>query len=162
MGNALRRSNIAQTELPAGTVIDGVWRPGLHGLDTLMTAFSIDAASRRASEQALLSLVEALHEILRVHRGCRQWPAPTAQRRASMILLLPGGERVDALRRRGGVQPSTNQGYTTKDYVRLETHFGLQEFEVTVPQYPAVPALRPFAGSVVLEAEPVSAVVPRL
>jgi hypothetical protein len=49
---------------PAGTVIDGVWRPGLFWEEQIFQALRVDRVIRRSAEQALHSLVERLSELL--------------------------------------------------------------------------------------------------
>jgi hypothetical protein len=47
--------------------------------------------------------------------------------------------------RRAGVNPP-NGGFTTNHYIRLRQPLFLHELEVSLPRYPAVPAIRPFLG----------------
>ena len=56
--------NVTMMQLPAGTVVDGVWRPGLNWEDQIFQALGTDRIARRGAEQALHGLVERLADLL--------------------------------------------------------------------------------------------------
>jgi hypothetical protein len=46
-----------------GTVVDGVWRPGLYWTDQVFQALDTDRVEQRSAEQSLLGLIERLNEL---------------------------------------------------------------------------------------------------
>jgi len=139
--------NIRPMALPAGTIIDGVWRLGLYWYDQRMQALKTGRAEQRAAEQLLYLLVSALSDLFLYVEpegvGLSAFGPKTRQ------LLLLACTDVEAAwthyMKRAGVTP-TGQGYTTRDYVRLCAPLYLTDYRVTLTPYSNFPKVRPFHG----------------
>lgn len=105
---------------PIGTVVDGVWRPGLYWESQIWQALDTNEMERRGAEQALYVLVEKLNDLLLYVEP--EGPGLDAYGPRCRELLILACTEVEngwtQYMRRGHVTPSA-QGYSTRDYVRL-------------------------------------------
>jgi hypothetical protein len=140
-------ADVHQTNNEPGHAVEGVWRPGLFFDDEMVQGLGTTAGELRLAEQSLLLLIQRLDELL-------LFVEPTAQsltihsHKARELLILACTEVESSWKyylRRAGV-PEPKGGYTTNDYVKLRQPLFLEEFEVKMPRYTAVPALHPFLG----------------
>lgn len=156
-------SNPRRAQNDVGTVTRAVWRPGLYYLSEIYQALETNEVEQRATEQALLLLVERLDELfLYVEPEGTGLQAYGPRTRELLILACTEVENAWAgYMRLAGVAPS-RQGYTTNDYVRLSTPLFLDEFEVALRPYTQVPTIRPFQGWDSRQPTPILAVVRRV
>jgi hypothetical protein len=139
--------DVRPLEHQAGSVVAGVWRPGLYYEDQIFQALGTNRVERRAAEQSLYVLVERLNEILLfVEPEGAGLDAYGAKSRELLILAATEAENTwTQYMRLANVSPS-GQGYTTRDYVRLLGPLHLAEYRVTLAAHAHVPATRPFDG----------------
>jgi hypothetical protein len=127
-----------------GSVVAGVWRPGLFSQTHRFQALETTRPEQRAAEQALYLLVERLNDLfLYVEPNAGGLDSYGPKTRELLILACTEVENLwsDYIRRaRGAVKKS----YTTKDYVRLLSPLHLAEYQIRLTPYPSVEALRPF------------------
>lgn len=137
----------ASLEHEVGSVIDGVWRPGLYYDAQSFQALDTDRVERRGAEQSLYGLVERLNELLLyIEPEGAGLDAYGPKSRELLILAATEAENVWAqYMRRAKIMPS-GPGYTTIDYVRLGGPLYLSEYEVSLAAYSHTPKVRPFQG----------------
>jgi hypothetical protein len=130
-----------------GTVVDGVWRPGLYYEDQIFQALDTDRVERRGAEQSLYGLVDRLNELLLyIEPEGAGLDAYGPKSRELLILASTEAENTWAqYMRRAKITPS-GQGYSTNDYVRLHGRLHLAEYEVSLAAYSHAPHVRPFLG----------------
>jgi hypothetical protein len=139
--------SVAETTYEPGIAVEGVWRPGLYFDDEMLQALGTTVVDLRLAEQALLLLLQRLDELLTFIEPNLQTLATYSHK--SRELLILACTEVEAswkyyLNRAGVVEPGN--GFSTNQYVMLKKPLFLQEFEVRLPRYDAVPPLRPFQG----------------
>lgn len=137
--------NIVELQTPPGTVVAGVWRPGLYSESHIHQALSTNQFEQRSAEQALRILVEKLDEILLYIE-----PSPTGLgsygHKTRELLILACTEIENAwsqyLRLAGSatVRPTTNQ------YVRLLRPLHLADYEISYSLFQTLPVVTPFRG----------------
>ena len=145
--SAFGGDNICEAINEPGHTVEGVWRPGLYFDSEVVQGLGTTSGELRLAEQSLLLLIQRLDELLLFIE-----PAPQSltihSHKARELLILACTEVKSTwkhyLRRAHVVEPSN--GYTTNQYVRLKAPLFLEEFEVKMQRYGAVPALRPFFG----------------
>lgn len=138
---------IQTLEVDAGTVVDGVWRPGLYYLDQIWQALDTDQQEQRSAEQSLHLLVSALNDLfLYIEPEGPGLQAYGPKTRELLILACTEVEDVWAryLRRAGHREGA--RGFSTNDYVRLLQPLHLADYEVGLVPFSRVPKVRPFAG----------------
>jgi hypothetical protein len=130
-----------------GTVIDGVWRPGLYYQGETLQALSANRVEQRGAEQSLHVLVDRLNDLLLFTEpegaGLSAYGAKSRE-----LLILACTEVEDAwmhYMRRAKVKAS-GQRYSTNQYVRLRDPLHLPEYEVSLAGYSKAPKVRPFRG----------------
>jgi hypothetical protein len=110
-------------------------------------SLNFTVAERRAAELPLLLILERLNDILLYVEPDPSLLATFGYKQRELLLL--SATEVEAQWRwfleRGGIKP-TGQGFSTNDYVRLGRPLFLEDFDVTLPRYPAVKAFSPFMG----------------
>lgn len=134
--------DINQLNLAPGTVIDGIWRPGIDW------HLNTDHSTRRRSEQSLHLLIERLTELFLfiepVGDGLNAYGPKTRE-----LLILSCTEVEDAwtqvMRLDPSISPGSN-GFSTNQYVRIAEPLHLSEYQVSFVPYPDIPAIRPFLG----------------
>lgn len=144
------RGNFGATDVrsmahDAGAVVSSVWRPGLLAEDQVRQAFGITASQRRASEQTLYLLLEALQALFLVVEpeagGLTAYGPRTRE-----LLILACTEVEDGwshfLRTAGNAAPP--RGWNTNDYVALRDPLYLSEYKLALQPYANVPPVRPF------------------
>jgi len=131
--------------IDVGHTIAGVWRPGLYYTEEILQGLAGSNVELRLAEQALLLLVQRLDELLHFVE-----PAPntlsTYSHKARELLILACTEVENYWKQylqQAGETPHRNE-FTTNDYVKLKVPLFLDEIEVSLPRYPAVPPFRPF------------------
>ena len=139
--------NITPMSLPAGAVVDGVWRPGLYWDGQLFQALSVDLVKRRGAEQALHSVVERLTQLLLYIEP--EGPGLASYGPRTRELLILACTEVENMwiqfMEIGGLAEPSN-GFKTSDYIKLLAPLHLDEFQVTLMPYDNVAPLRPFKG----------------
>jgi hypothetical protein len=131
-----------------GHTVEGVWRPGLYFADELLHGLRNTEIDRRLAEQALRILIQRLDEIL-------VYIEPTAKglgafgHKTRELLILACTEVENNWKhyvQRAGLLPANGYMFTTKDYAKLLEPLHLEEFEIGLPLYIEVNAVRPFQG----------------
>jgi hypothetical protein len=139
--------NSKTMRLDAGSVIEGVWRPGLYWEDQIFQALRTDRVERRAAEQALYGLVERLNELLLyIEPEAAGLKAYGPRSRELLILACTEVENTwtHYMRRSGAAIPKN--GFKTSNYVKLAAPLCLAEYEIKLAPYAYAPAVRPFNG----------------
>jgi hypothetical protein len=139
--------NVRSLEHPVGSVIDGVWRPGLYPQDQRHQALSTTQSEQRAAEASLYLLVDALQDLfMHIEPEGSGLTAYGPKTRQLLILACTEAENmwVDYMRR--AKVPARGQGYTTRHYVRLQQSLHLAEYRLGLTPYPRFPKVRPFLG----------------
>lgn len=139
--------DIEDVTLDVGETVEGVWRPGLYYDDQMLQALSATNVDLRLAEQSLLLLIQRLDEIL-LYVEPTTHALSTHSHKARELLILACTE-VEAqwkhhLIKAGRTPPP--RGFSTNDYVDLRDPLFLTEYEVSLPRYTDVPAIRPFLG----------------
>lgn len=137
--------DVQETKLDVGSTVSGVWRPGLYYDSDVLQGLDQTNADLRWAEQSLLLLVQRIDEIL-------LFVEPTPQSLSSYghklrELLILSCTEVEAHWRyhlKRSEVPIGANGYTTKDYVKLLEPLRLSEYEIQLPRYAGIPAIRPF------------------
>lgn len=140
-------SNFRPLHNEVGTVVDAVWRPGLYFEADLQQAFGHTRPDRRASEQTLHLLVDALRTLFLAVEPTGPGLDSFGPRMRE-LLILACTEVEDSwshFMRVAGVPPA-GQGWSTREYVRLAQPLFLSEFRVRLEPYPGAPPVEPFAG----------------
>ena len=141
-------SNIQPMQLNAGEVYDGLWRPGL-GPDeaTISSSLNFSFSERRSSELVLLLILERLNDLLLYVEPEPQTLGTYGHKQRELLLLA--ATEVEAhwkwFLARCGVKPR-QRGFSTQDYVRLNTGLFLSDYDVLIPRYPLLAPLSPFLG----------------
>jgi hypothetical protein len=138
-------TNVRPTVHEAGVVVSSVWRPGLLVEQQVRQAFGITASERRASEQTLYLLLDALQALFLVVEP--EGDGLTAYGpRMRELLILACTEVEDGwshfLRVAG--KAARRQGWSTNDYVALKEPLYLPEYKLMLQPYANVPPVRPF------------------
>lgn len=127
-----------------GHTNEGVWRPGLLHSDEIAQGLAFTIVEARLAEQSMLLIIQRLDELMLFVE-----PTPdtlkTHSHKARELLILACTEVENYWKhymRRSGV--STKTDFTTNDYVKLREPLCLPEYDVSLPRYDAVPAIRPF------------------
>jgi hypothetical protein len=114
----------------------------------MLQGLSTTTGELRLAEQSLLLLVQRLDELLHFVE-----PSPstltTHSHKARELLILACTEVETAWKaylRIAGVTPPARGDFTTNDYVKLLEPLHLAEYQVSLPRYADVPAIRPFHG----------------
>jgi hypothetical protein len=135
--------DITQARNAAGSIVQGVWRPGL--LPEMLPALGNSEVGRRSSEQSLRLLVERLDELLLYvepnENGLKAYSHKTRE-----LLILACTEIENTWTHYMRMADGRRRRCTTNDYVKLLGPLHLSEFEVSVKLYHSVCSLRPFAG----------------
>jgi hypothetical protein len=132
-------------DMPVGTVITGVWRPGLYYETDVFQALQTDRIERRSAEQALHQLVERLTDLLLyVEPEGAGLDSYGPKGRELLILAATEAENAWASYMQLGNVGATGQGYSTNDYVRLLKPLHLDEYQARLSPYAAVPPVGPF------------------
>lgn len=128
-----------------GNVVSNVWRPGLFAEDDVRQAFGITASQRRAAEQTLYLLLDALQKLFLVVEPESQGLGAYGPRMRE-LLILASTEVEDnwSYFLRAAGRPADARGWSTNDYVALRDPLYLREYELTLQPYANVPAVRPF------------------
>jgi hypothetical protein len=138
-------TDVVKTSHEPGHSVEGVWRPGLYFDDEMLQALRTTAAELRLAEQALLLLIQRLDELLLFVEPSSQ-TLGTHSHKARELLILACTE-VEAswqhYLRLAGVSKPAN-GYSTNQYINLKEPLCLEEFQVSLPRYEAIPPTRPF------------------
>ena len=137
--------DIVPLEHDVGTVVDGVWRPGLYFEQDMEQAFGNRRPARRVEEQSLYSLVDRLNELLQyVHPVGPGLEAYGPKQRELLILAATEAENVWVryLERAGAI----GRRFTTNDYVKLKDALRLDEYQVWLTAYGDAPAVWPLKG----------------
>ena len=137
--------DIVPLEHDVGTVVDGVWRPGLYFEKDMEQEFGNRRPARRVEEQSLYALVDRLNELLQyVHPVGPGLEAYGPKQRELLILAATEAENVWVryLERAGAVGPR----FTTNDYVKLKEALRLDQHQVWLTAYGDAPAVWPFKG----------------
>jgi hypothetical protein len=137
--------DIEETTVDVGDTFAGVWRPGLYFDDEMSQGLATTDVEMLLAEQSLLLLIHRLDEVLLTIE-------PTANTLSSFghktreLLILACTEAENYWKRYMVVSglPQPQNGFTTNDYIRLRAPLFLHEFEVSMPRYSAIPAMRPF------------------
>jgi hypothetical protein len=139
---------IQRVQHALGTVIDGVWRPGLTPPGQIMQALGTNRSEQRSAEQSLYLLVDELNDLFLYveprNAGTDAYSAKTRQ-----LLILACTEVEDGWARylrKAEVQPNGSRGYSTNDYVRLLDSLKLAEYQIGLVPYAGAAKVRPFAG----------------
>lgn len=143
--NAFGATDVQQMTHEPGHTTEGVWRPGLYYDDEMLQGLGATQSELRLAEQSLLLLIQRLDELLLFVEPDTQ-TLGTFSHKARELLILACTEVESSWKgylRRAGVQEPPN-GFSTNQYVRLKHPLYLDEFEVSLPRYAAVPRLRPF------------------
>jgi hypothetical protein len=138
-------ADVSSTINKPGHTIEGVWRPGLYFDDEIVQGLGTTLAEVRLAEQSLLLLVQRLDDLLLfVEPSQQNLTVHSHKARELLILACTDVESYwkHYLRRAGVAEPP--KGYTTNQYVRLKAPLFLGEYEIKMPRYAAIPALRPF------------------
>jgi hypothetical protein len=135
--------DIEDVDLDVGSTVEGVWRPGLYFEEELITGLAITGTERRLAEQALLLLIVRLDELLNFIEPSAE-TLSTYSHKTRELLLLSCME-VESywrgyLKKAGAVTRMTS----TKHYVKLMPRLFLDEYEVSLPRYSAIPPMCPF------------------
>src|SRR4051794_3568675 len=139
------RQNDRPMRLEPGELIEGVWRPGIYHLEQIQQAFGFSRADRRAAEQTLHLLVDALQTLfLSVEPAGTGLDAYGPRMRELLILACTEVEDAWGYFMRLAAAPQGGRGWSTNDYVKLTTPLHLDEFEGRLEPSPAAPAFRPF------------------
>jgi len=141
-------SNIKKAIHPIGTMIQGVWRPGLYPFDGTLQGLGNSKYDQRSSEQALRLLVERLDELLLyIEPDTNGLNAYSHRTRELLILACTEVENSwKHYMHIAGAEPFNKNYFTTKDYVKLLFPLYLAEFEVVMKPYSLVAPLIPFMG----------------
>jgi hypothetical protein len=130
-----------------GRTVEGVWRPGLLIEQEILQGLGNTDIERRLAEQALRILVQRLDEILTYIEPTRDG-LKTFGHKTRELLILACTEVENIWKNymnRVGATPA-GRDFTTSDYVRLSRPLYLSEFEVSLPLYLDVQAIKPFYG----------------
>lgn len=133
---------------PVGSTVRGVWRPGLYFHSDALQALGNSESEQRSSEQSVKILVARLDELLLyIEPDAHGLNAYSHKTRELLILACTEVENTwKHYMRIAGASPVNGNDFTTRDYIRLLVPLFLEDFEVTVKPYGAIPALRPFLG----------------
>lgn len=140
--------DVEETSCEAGHTVQGVWRPGLFFSDEILQGLSATTVELRLAEQALLLLIQRLDELLHFVEPSAA-TLQTHSHKARELLILSCTEVENAWKaylRIAGVAAPEGGDFTTKDYVKLLRPLHLAEFQISLPRYADVPAMRPFHG----------------
>lgn len=139
---------IAETNIEVGETVSGVWRPGLIFDEEVLQGLAASAAELRLAEQALLLLVHRLDELLMfIEPSADTLKVYGHKTRELLILACTEVENFwKHCLRLANVPPPTNGQLSTNDYVKLKDPLFLDEYEVRLPRYSVIPAVRPFHG----------------
>ena len=135
------------TEYDVGTVIDSVWRPGLHFPKELQSALAFNDEELSRAGQALRLLVARLDEILLfIEPDARFLQAYGHKTRDLLIAACTEVENYfQRYMNLAGATPLSGKFFTIKDYVRLRPKLFLDEFEIEMYAHKAIGGFTPFA-----------------
>jgi hypothetical protein len=140
-------TSISKLAVPAATVVEGVWRPGLVWEEQVFQALNVNQVSRRSAEQALHGLVERLTDLLLYLEP--EGAGLTAYGQRTRELLILACTEVENLWIQflsiAGLQ-EPQRGFNTTHYVKLCAPLRLEEFQVSLAPYAGAPTVRPFRG----------------
>lgn len=137
--------DIVEMDQDVGTVVEGVWRPGLYYLQETREALGGSDADLRSDESTLRILVERLDELLLYIE-----PSPSGlgshSHRTRELLILACTEVENQWKRYLDLANYVGRGrnLTTADYVKLAPKLYLGEFAINLRPYEALEPLRPF------------------
>lgn len=140
--------DIEETIVDVGETIRGVWRPGLFYDGEILQGLTATPVELRLAEQALLLLVQRLDELLLFVEPSAQ-TLNTYSHKSRELLILSCTEVENCFKAYldlADISPPRSGQFSTTDYVKLRSPLCLDEFEVRLPRYSAVPATRPFHG----------------
>lgn len=127
-----------------GFAVEWLWRPGRRDTEHLARA---DFAQRRAAEQSLYLLIDALNDLLLYIEP--EGPGLSAYSPKTRELLILASTEVENTWAHylgyAGKSPPRG-GFSTNDYVALRDPLYLQEFQVALTPYANAPKIRPFYG----------------
>lgn len=129
-----------------GHTVAGIWRPGLFYEDELLQGLDNTEIERRLAEQALRMLVQRLDEIFLYIEPTEKGLA-TFGHKTRELLILACTEVENNWKQymiRVNAQPTNGRDFNMVDYVRLQSPMRLAEFEISLPLYGEVGAVRPF------------------
>jgi hypothetical protein len=140
-------TDIVPLDREVGRTYRGVWRPGLRFDGEILEALGSTSSDLRLAEQSLLLLIQRLDELL-------HFVEPTAtsletfSHKSRELLVISCMEVENSwnsyLRASNVAKPSGR--FITNDYVKLLKPLFLDEYEISLPRYTAVPATMPFKG----------------
>jgi hypothetical protein len=146
VGREFGAQDIKALRQDVGSIVSGVWRPGLFWQDQRLAVLAT-SSQQRAAEQSLYLLVDRLNDVLLYiepdQLGLDSYGPKT---RELLILACTEVENTwaDYLRRAG--VGTVGQQLSTNDYVRLRDPLYLAEYRVALTPYPGVNKVRPFQG----------------
>lgn len=136
---------IQTTTTQEGHVVGKVWRPGLYYASDVYQAMNVTVSEVKQSERSIVLLIRRLSEILDFIEPSGHGLQSFGHRMRELLILActDAEDHWTKLLRAGGI---TKPILKTTDFVALRDPFHLGEFEVEMPGYTAVPAMRPFAS----------------
>lgn len=137
--------NVQTAQRPAGQVVERVWRPGLYYFDDVTASLGSTVQEIRQAERGLVSLILRLNEILNYIEPLEHGLLASGHRTRELLILACSDveDQWTRLLRAAGV---TAPRLTTNNYWTLKNPLHLDEFEVAMPGYAAVPPCIPFRG----------------
>jgi hypothetical protein len=145
IADAFGATNVMQSRQEAGHSVEGVWRPGLFFGDEMLQALGATAVELRLAEQVLLLLVQRLDELLLfVEPSAGTLAAYGHKARELLILACTEVETSWKHYMKRALVAEPAGGYSTNQYVQLKQPLHLEEYQVSLTRYGAVPATRPF------------------
>jgi hypothetical protein len=139
--------DIEEVTTEVGHTVAGVWRPGLYFTAEIEQGLNVSPHELRLCEQALVLLIERLDELLLFVEPA-ETTLDTFSHKGRELLILAATEvenywkhyvRIAQIHRAG-------RDHTTADYVRLKGPLFLDQYEVVLARYAAIPPVRPFFG----------------
>jgi len=139
--------DIEESVNEVGHTVEGIWRPGLFFEQEILQGLGNTDIERRLAEQTLRMLVQRLDEILTYIEPTTH-ALSTFGHKTRELLILTCTEVESFWKnymKRAAATPA-GRDFMTSDYVKLSHPLCLHEFEVSLPLYADVLAIKPFYG----------------